>query len=79
MEQADQQSQSLTHAHLGEALSAGSDLAPFAYPQADHVAAIARIRFAKMDDKERASLAAPNPLYIRSPDAKLPKNGGQLT
>ena len=55
------------------------DLAPFAFPQADHVAAIARARFAKMDDAQRANLAAPNPLYIRSPDAKLPKNGGQLT
>lgn len=55
------------------------DLAPFAFPQADHVAAIARVRFAKMDDAQRANLAAPNPLYIRSPDAKLPKNGGQLT
>lgn len=54
------------------------DLDPFAFPQADYVAAIARVRFARMDDVQRANLLAPSPLYIRSPDAKLPKNGGRL-
>ncbi len=84
LDQTNQSAQTLLPEYIrpdntGQELSVTLDLAPYAYPQADHVAAIARIRFAKMDDAQRANLEAPNPLYIRAPDAKLPKNGGQLT
>lgn len=83
LEHADMQVQKISPQHIStlsanEELRSDLDLARFAFPQADHVAAIAGLRFAKMDDAQRVNLAAPSPLYIRAPDAKLPKNGGQL-
>ncbi|MBV1887262.1 MAG: tRNA (adenosine(37)-N6)-threonylcarbamoyltransferase complex dimerization subunit type 1 TsaB, partial [Parvibaculaceae bacterium] len=79
LEQAGQQAQKITAQHVRAGAEPSLDLNALAFPQADHVATIARTRFAKMDDVQRANLEAPSPLYIRSPDAKLPKNGGRLT
>lgn len=76
---AGQQVQQLAQNHIAQGDAAELDLTAFAYPQADQVAAIACARFAKMTVADRANLPAPSPLYIRAPDAKLPKNGGQLS
>ena len=66
---------------LGDALArAGGDITESAaapWPDAAHVAAIAAVRYSTLDP-EAAKAPPPAPLYLRPPEAKVPRHGGRL-